>query len=510
MERSKRVVAQLVSNLRRRPHSCRGMTSRRRLGRTIPRGRLAPRDLHPHHDRLAGHRRARRRSPPARPRRTSARFGDPVAGPGDVDERGTALPTALQRQAARRPGRRDGPLELPRHARLDPPGQRQPRRRARRPRRRRPRPGCATTPALFGMSAAAVDGLELVSSQKLAQSPARAVLFRQDFGGVAPALGGLVTVGVADGKVAYVSSSLARTTSAMPAASLTPLQGWLKAATDLSVGVPAARGRRHHEDGERRLDPADRPRLRPGAAGAPAGPADGRRHRAPGPRGQRGQRRRRRLARLHQPRRRRHGRGARPPQQVRELRLQQRLPGHGDLPPAADPSTPSSSTDDLTRTINAVAVGVPADDFVIKLFQGDTLLTTADTATNPEVATYTAASIPGGTYSAQVCAFDAASILVGQYALAVSTSDTAAPGTGDLTGNPRWRYFTANPTLDSPDRDPEQLGGRLLERRRRRAPRRPPRCATSPPSARGTPSARCRPSRPSATTPTRTRPGSAR
>ena len=36
--------------------------------------------------------------------------------------------------------------------------------------------------------------------------------------------------------------------------------------------------------------------------------------------------------------------------------------------------------------------------------QGDTLVTTADTATNPEVATYTAAPIPGGTYSAQVCA----------------------------------------------------------------------------------------------------------
>ena len=62
----------------------------------------------------------------------------------------------------------------------------------------------------FGMSVAAVDGLRLVSSQKLAQSDARAVLLRQDFGGVAPALGGLVTVGVADGAIAYVSSSLVR------------------------------------------------------------------------------------------------------------------------------------------------------------------------------------------------------------------------------------------------------------------------------------------------------------
>ena len=76
--------------------------------------------------------------------------------------------------------------------------------------------------AAFGMTPRQVDGLVLVNSQELADSDARAVLFRQDFGGVAPALGGLVTVGVAGGKVAYVSSSLTRTTGTMPAATLTP------------------------------------------------------------------------------------------------------------------------------------------------------------------------------------------------------------------------------------------------------------------------------------------------
>jgi extracellular elastinolytic metalloproteinase len=106
---------------------------------------------------------------------------------------------------------------------------------------------------------------------------------------------------------------------------------------------------------------------------------------------------------------------------------------------ACGPKHPFELEDDLTRTITAVATGIPTDDFVVKIFRGDTLLVTGDTATNPEVATYSSQSIPSGTYSAQVCPFDAASVVVGQYALAVSSSDTAAPGTGDLTTDPRWR-----------------------------------------------------------------------
>ena len=71
--------------------------------------------------------------------------------------------------------------------------------------------------AVFGLDAAAGRRPRAGQLAEARRHPTpRAVLFRQDFGGVAPALGGLVTVGVADGKVAYVSSSLARTTGAMP------------------------------------------------------------------------------------------------------------------------------------------------------------------------------------------------------------------------------------------------------------------------------------------------------
>ena len=75
-----------------------------------------------------------------------------------------------------------------------------------------------TFTAVFGITAGQVDGLELVNDQKLAQSDARAVLFRQAFGELTPALDSMVTVGVAHGDIAYVSSSITRTTGTPPAA----------------------------------------------------------------------------------------------------------------------------------------------------------------------------------------------------------------------------------------------------------------------------------------------------
>ena len=76
--------------------------------------------------------------------------------------------------------------------------------------------------ALFGLSATQLKGLTLVSNQKLAGSSARAVLLRQDFGGPSPALGSMVTVGVGNGAIQYVTSSLVRTSQKVPAAVALP------------------------------------------------------------------------------------------------------------------------------------------------------------------------------------------------------------------------------------------------------------------------------------------------
>lgn len=379
-------------------------------------------------------------------------LGDPVAGPADVDSRGTAAPTAAQRAAAAALGpvvARWNTLGtpasiLPASGSLG------------------AAPGSAEDGArawlrghadLFGMSGSDVDGLVLVSAQELAQSDARAVLFRQDFDGLAPALGGLVTVGVADGAVAYVSSSLARTTGAVPTATLTPLQGWLRAATDLSVGVPAGKVAditRTVRGGWTRLtvpgfaqeqqvrlralpmaDGSVRPVLEANVVNAAGATALGFTSLVDAVTGEV-------LAR--------HNRAD-------NFAYNDVFTG-AVTPNACGPRHPFDLTDDLTRSITAVATGAPVDDFTVKIWKGDDLLVTGDLATNPEVATYSSTSIAAGTYSAQVCPFDAASVTVGQYALAVTTSDAAAPGTGDLAANPRWRYFTANPTLDAPDQTP--------------------------------------------------------
>ena len=129
--------------------------------------------------------------------------------------------------------------------------------------------------ALLRLTKAQVSGLELVNNAALADSGARAVLFRQRFGSLTPAIGSMVTVGVADGKIAYVSSSLTRTTGSPAAARLTPLQGWLARRQERRREAHARRGRRHHVPRLRRrvrgVDPAERARHRPGAAGSHPG-----------------------------------------------------------------------------------------------------------------------------------------------------------------------------------------------------------------------------------------------
>ena len=58
-------------------------------------------------------------------------------------------------------------------------------------------------------------------------------MLRQKFGSLDPAFGGLVTVGIGDGAVQYVSSSLSRSDATPAAAVLTPQLAWLKAAVNV-------------------------------------------------------------------------------------------------------------------------------------------------------------------------------------------------------------------------------------------------------------------------------------
>ena len=134
---------------------------------------------------------------------------------------------------------------------------------------------------------------------------------------------------------------------------------------------------------------------------------------------------------------------------------------------ACGPKHPFELTDDKTQTITIAASAVNvANDIVVKLYgPGNALLSSGDLATSPETLSYSpGGTIPQGIYQAEVCPFEDPTVPFappGTYAGVVSTSDSGAEApTPNL---PRWRYFTANPSLDySARHHPEEHRGRLL------------------------------------------------
>ncbi|WP_298760475.1 M36 family metallopeptidase [uncultured Nocardioides sp.] len=396
-----------------------------------------------------------------------ATLGDTVPGLSDLDLRGRVLPTAAQRSAADRLGAvtlrwndfgtpgsllpADGALA--RATSADPVAA--------------ARAYLEDNAALFGLTRAAMAGLELVNEQKLADYPdakgrptapaGHAVLFRQRFGDLSPALGSMVTVGVSRGEIAYVSSSLARTTQTAPAATLTPLEGWVEAAgnvgrsitgttlrkigtvVDRAVGSVAPWTRLSvpgfSEQQQVRLralalaDGTVRPVYEANVVDNQDGLAFAYTLMVDAVTGDV-------LHRAHQ---------------VENDSVQEVYQGTFSSTECG-PKHAFELTDDLTTTLNAAALALPVDDVVVKFFgPKDRLLYTGDLLTSPEVVTWTSPEpLEAGVYSAQVCPFDDASAVVGAYALIVSTSDTATPGVGGGLGfDPTWSYFPANPSMSS-------------------------------------------------------------
>jgi len=303
----------------------------------------------------------------------------------------------------------------------------------------------------FGLDATQVDDLDLVNAQELADSDARAVLFRQRFGDLPSASGGMVTVGVAGGRVAYVSSSIVRDPGTPPEAELTPLQGWLEAAADvgrpvldagaIDVGESGGWTRltvpgldREQQVRLRALAMADgsvRPVLEANVVDTGKGAALAHTVLVDAVSGEV-------LVRRNQ---------------VDSSQAVESFQGSFTATECG-PRHPFRLTDDRTRTISMTALAAPADDVTIKLYDpaGDPVFT-QDLLTSPETGTYSPGStLAKGTWTAAVCPFDAASAVVGQYSLTVVTSDQAVDAPDAPT--PRWRSFLANPTLDSPARTP--------------------------------------------------------
>ena len=91
---------------------------------------------------------------------------------------------------------------------------------------------------LFGLSAAEVGDLELVSVAPLGEGSA--VLLRQRLGNLRAGVDGLVTVAVRDGRALFASSSLTRDTSAPPTATLGEAEAAVAAARDAGRDLSAA------------------------------------------------------------------------------------------------------------------------------------------------------------------------------------------------------------------------------------------------------------------------------
>jgi hypothetical protein len=388
----------------------------------------------------------------ADPARPGGTLGDQVPGLSDLDLRGRAVPSVLQRRAAAALGAVDLrwnafgtpssilPADgvLARATSSDPV--------------EAARTWLRGHAAVFGLTPGAVDALDLVNEQELAAGGGHAVLFRQRFGGLVPALGSSVTVGVARGVIAYVSSSIAPTTATPPAARLSPVDGWLRAAANVGRELDAGAVRdvaaratagwtRLQVPGYaqpqlvrlRALPMADgsvRPVLQANVVDAAGGSAfaytvlvdavDG-----------------------------------------TVLHRQNQVDNSSDAFPFTGSYTATQCgpkhefelTDNKTKSITAVGNAVIlADDIVVKLFDpAGQLLASGDLGTSPEAVTYGADSIPQGIYKVQLCPFADSTVPVtvgGPYTIVVATSDVAAPGPGELGFNPRWRYFTANPALN--------------------------------------------------------------
>ncbi len=396
-----------------------------------------------------------------------ATLGDTVPGLSDLDLRGSVLPTAAQRSAADRLGAvtlrwndfgTPGSL-LPADGVLARATSKNPVTAA--------RAYLEDNAALFGLSRAAMADLELVNEQKLADYPdakgrptapaGHAVLFRQRFGDLSPALGSMVTVGVSGGEIAYVSSSLVRTTQTAPAATLTPLEAWVEAAGNVGRSITASTLKKigtvvdravgsvapwtrlavpgFSEQQQVRLrafalaDGTVRPVYEANVVDNQDGLAFAYTLMVDAVTGDV-------LHRAHQ---------------VENDSVQEVYQGTFSNTECG-PKHPFELTDDLTTTFNAAALALPVDDVVVKFFgPKDQLLYTGDLLTSPEVVTWTSPEpLKAGVYSAQVCPFDDASAVIGAYALLVATSDTGTPGVGGGLGfDPTWSYFPANPSMSS-------------------------------------------------------------
>jgi extracellular elastinolytic metalloproteinase len=320
----------------------------------------------------------------------------------------------------------------------------------------------AANKALFRLSDLGVANLELVSDTKLTGTNAYVILFRQRFGDLTSAQDGMITVAIADGKIAYVSSSAVGDMAAPGPATLSAPAAWIKAARD--IGRTPLLGQLQKVRQEAGWTLFDAPGF--------SHPQRSRLVAFPTPQGVRpafetivldvkgGQS----IAYTHfidaQT-------GAVLFRQNRVYRFAPApIPSSTTFTGSFNPPTPGTcgaangpyTAPVGTKTIDVVAsADNPANDIVLNLYKGKpgsggVIVGTSDTGTSPEAIHYegSGGSVPAGQYWVQVCLFNDPTVGVvppDTYTGNITIND--AVGTQVVPYPPMWSFFTATPPLST-------------------------------------------------------------
>jgi hypothetical protein len=305
--------------------------------------------------------------------------------------------------------------------------------------------------ALFRLSNQGVDNLELLNDSRFAGLSGHAVIFRQTFGGVPAGHDGLITVGIANGKVAYVSSSAAGDGNAPGTPSLSPQAAWLAAASNVGFAVGAGKisGVRT-ENGWTVFDVAGFSLPQRARLVAIPTPANGVRPAFEANVVNVGGGEAKAYTLFVDARSgavlMRHSRTEQLAQPAAALVPQAQTFSGDYTPTTCGPRHPFDAPVG-TQSINVFAsAALPANDIVLVLYYNGTQVERVDTGTSPElVINFTPPPNQAGVVEVEVCPFlGSITIEPLAYAGAITISDAAA----SVPFPPKWKLFTANPKLD--------------------------------------------------------------
>ncbi len=314
--------------------------------------------------------------------------------------------------------------------------------------------------ALFKLSDAGVDALEMINDSKMAGYDGRAVVFRQKFGSLPAGPEGLITVAIKGGKIAYVSSSSAGDQPPPGAATISATTAWINAAIEIGrIASPSAVTNVRTENGWTVFDVDGfsyfqrarlvafptltlgvRPAFESNVVDNQDGVLSGYTSFVDAQTGQVLMRQNRvdQIA---------------PLPVLAQVAPNQRTTVFSGayVPPAC--STPRSGPFLAIlgdQRIDVVATSaVPANDIVLKLYhESDSVnpVASMDLLTSPEHIEYApGGQIPVGNYFVEVCPFEPLNQDADNFAATITFSDVATPSTGNYP--PRWKLFPANPSL---------------------------------------------------------------